>query len=101
MTIYKKSAVRVEEVIKAGLQLAVLKGYQCVSRADLARAVGVTEGAVSNYFGTMPQFRRSLMRAAIRQKDLAVLAQGLAARDPYALEAPQELREAAANSLKE
>lgn len=97
---YKKSAVRVEELLAAGLLLAVSKGYQQVSRADLAQAVGVAEGTVSVHFGTMKQFRRSLMRAAVHQRHLGVVAQGLAMRDHEALKAPADLRDAAANTLK-
>ena len=97
---YKKSAVRIEEIIAAGLSLAAAKGYQRVSRADLAQAVSVAEGTVSLHFGTMAQFRRSLMRAAVHQRNLAVLAQGLAARDHEALKAPASLRDAAANTLR-
>lgn len=97
---YKKSAIRIEEIIAAGLRLAVAKGYQQVSRSDLAQAVGVAEGTVSLHFGTMAQFRRSLMRAAVHQRHLAVLAQGLAARDHEARKAPADLRDAAANSIK-
>lgn len=97
---YKKSSVRVEELLGAGLQLAVAKGYQQISRADLAQAIGVADGTVSLHFGTMKQFRRSLMRAAVSRRNLAVLAQGLAMKDPHALEAPAELRDAAANSIK-
>jgi AcrR family transcriptional regulator len=100
MTIYKKSAVRIEEIIAAGLALAAAKGYQQVSRADLAEAVGVVESNVSRHFGTMKQFRRSLMRAAVNQRNLAVLAQGLAMRDAVACEAPADLRAEAANSIK-
>lgn len=97
---YKKSAVRIEEIIAAGLVLADAKGYQQITRADLAQAIGVAEGTVSQHFGTMAQFRRSLMRAAVHKRNLIVLAQGLAARDSDALKAPDDLRDAAANSLK-
>lgn len=97
---YKKSSVRVEELLGAGLQLAVAKGYQQISRADLAQAIGVAEGTVSLHFGTMQQFRRSLMRAAVHRRHLAVLAQGLAMKDAEALKAPADLRDEAANSIK-
>lgn len=97
---YKKSAVRVEELLAAGLTLATAKGYQQVSRSDLAQAVGVAEGTVSLHFGTMKQFRRSLMRAAVHQRHLCVVAQGLAMKDAEALKAPADLRDEAANSIK-
>ena len=97
---YKKSAVRIEEIIAAGLVLAETKGYQQVTRADLAQAIEVSEGTISQHFGTMARFRRSLMRAAVHKRNLVVIAQGLAARDGEALKASDHLRDAAANSLK-
>jgi AcrR family transcriptional regulator len=97
---YKKAAIRVDEIITAGLALAVAKGYQQVSRSDLAQAVGVAEGTVSLHFGTMKQFRRSLMRAAVHQRNQAVVAQGLAMRDHEAGKADDDLRNAAASFLK-
>jgi AcrR family transcriptional regulator len=97
---YKKAAIRVEEIVAAGLVLAVAKGYQQVSRADLAQAVGVAESLVSAKFGTMPQFRRALMRAAVHQRNAAVVAQGLAMRDQEAGKADDALRNAAASFLK-
>jgi hypothetical protein len=43
--------------------------------------------------------RRAVVRAAIDQKDLAIIGQALAAKDKHAAKAPLELRVAALASL--
>jgi hypothetical protein len=40
----------------------------------------------------MVQVRRSVVRAAIKQRDLAIVAQALAAKDLHAQKVPVELR---------
>lgn len=88
------------KIIAAGLTLASAKGYQNVTRADLAAATGLAPATISWHYHTMAQFKRALMRAAVEQRSLRVIAQGLAASDAYAKRAPQELRDAAAKSIR-
>jgi hypothetical protein len=47
----------------------------------------------------MSALRREIMREAVRVECLAVVAQGLAVRDPHAMAAPAELRQRAARHL--
>jgi AcrR family transcriptional regulator len=92
-------ADRQASILDASLRMARLHGYQNVTRADIAVAAKCSEALVSSYFGTMVQVRRAVMRAAIKTHDLQILAQGLAARDPHAMRAPEDLRLAAVKSL--
>lgn len=82
-------------ILDAALRMARLHGYQRVTRADIAVAAECSEALVSSYLGTMIAVRRAIIRAAIKQKDLVVLAQALAAKDAHAQKAPEELRRAA------
>jgi hypothetical protein len=75
------------------LRLARSAGLANVTREQIATEAGVAAGLVSLRLGTMPALRRSVMRAAVAQEVLEVVAEGLAARDPYALAAPLELRQ--------
>ena len=68
----------------AALIVAARCGYQTMSREAIAQEAGCSTGLISRYFGTMLQLRRAVMRAAVTRGDQAVLAQGLAARDPNA-----------------
>lgn len=96
----KPRAERTHEIITAGLALAMLHGYHRVTREQLAQTTGLATGTVNSVFGTMHQFQRAVMRHAVEQRNLAVIAQGLALRDPIARRAPDDLKNAAADSLK-
>lgn len=87
------------EILKAALDLAASVGVDKVTQADVAKRVGVTHTLVIHYFGTVTQLRRDVMRAAVKNRIVAVVARGIALRDPYALKADPALREAAAAHL--
>jgi AcrR family transcriptional regulator len=90
---------RHDDILAAALRVSVTVGYNRITRDDIALAAGCSPALVSEMFGTMTCMRRSLMRAAVANAVLPVIAQGLALRDPHALRAPAELRAAAAASI--
>jgi AcrR family transcriptional regulator len=96
MTTHKPSEVRRDQILDAALALARKGNYMNITRDRIALQAGVSPGTVSGYFGTMPNLRRDIMRAAIRAGAVEVVAQGLANRDKQALKAPAELKAAAA-----
>lgn len=95
----KKSEVRKEDILAKALKLAETKGYRDVTREEITTAAGVSGPVVNYHFGTMTQFQRDLMRYAVRHENLAVIAQGLCARDPQARKASEELRRRAVDSM--
>ena len=93
-------ADRKQEILNAAIKVAGRPGgWGKLTRDAVAREAGCAEGLVSKYFGTMIAFRRSIMRAAIQARNLAVVAQGLAAGDTNAQKAPPELKAAAVETL--
>lgn len=88
----KQPEIRTQELLRAAVQLARTDGYQRITREAIAEHAGVSPGLVSVRLGTMPAMRRSVMRAAIADEVLEVIGQGLAARDPHALKAPDDLK---------
>jgi AcrR family transcriptional regulator len=90
---------RHDDILAAALRVSVTVGYNRITRDDIALAAGCSPALVSEMFGTMTCMRRALMRAAVANAVLPVIAQGLALRDPHALRAPAELRAAAAASI--
>ena len=91
---------RVAQILAAALELAPKVGYQKLTRDAVAERLGVSSSLIPAHMGTMAEFRRALMREAVRVECLPVIAQGLAARDRQALKAPPELRARAINSLR-
>jgi len=91
---------RKQQILTAAIKVAGRPGgWGKLTRDAVAKEAGCAEGLVSKYFGTMIAFRRSIMRAAIQARNLAVVAQGLAAGDTNAQKAPPELKAAAVETL--
>jgi len=93
-------AVRRDEILTAALALAEQSSYKTISRAQIAKAVGVSEAAIQYHFHTMARLRGDLMRAAIKRECLPVIAQGLVAKDARAIRSSNaELRQRALGSI--
>lgn len=92
MTRRHKPEVRKAQVLAAALVLANADHYQRLSRNQIAEAVGISGPSIQYHFKTMAKLKRDIVRAAIRQEDLGVIAQALIAKDDRALAAPEELK---------
>lgn len=91
---------RKEQILSAALKVAERPGgWTKLTRDAVAKEANCAEGLPSKYFGTMVDFRRAVMRAAIRAERLGVIAQGLAAGDKCAKKADPDLRARALQSL--
>lgn len=93
------AADRREQILTVAVAMAAENHYQKITRDEIAQRAGVAMGLVTKYFSTMAQLRRDIMRAAIREKNLTIIAQGLVAKDSHALKASHELKVAATAEL--
>ena len=91
--------VRRDQILAAALSLAKTHGYTNITRKQITEKAGCSPRLLNYYYTTMPQLRRDVMRAAIDQKVLKVIAQGLTAKDPHALKVSDELKALAAATL--
>lgn len=94
-------ATRREQLLKIALDLAVVHGYQWITRQQIAEVAQCSEALVSHAFGTMIKLKRAVMREAVRLGTVEVIAQGLAEKSPYAQAAPDEMKRRAAQLLTE
>ncbi len=91
---------RKRQILSAAIKVAGRPGgWAKLTRDAVAKEAACAEGLPSKYFGTMASFRRAIMRAAIKARNLSVIAQGLATGDASAQKAPPELKAAALNTL--
>ncbi len=88
------------DILAAAVPLAERIGFANITRTNLAEAAGVSPALVSARLGTMKQAYRDIMRAAVKAGCVRVVAQGIAAREPAALRAPQELKDRCAAMIK-
>ena len=99
MKLGRKPTHEHEVLMSAALHVAGRDGYKSMRRDAIAEHAGCSPALISKYFGTMPQLRRSVMRAAVTRGDSRVLAQGLAAGDANAHEASHGAKRSALAAL--
>lgn len=93
------SESRKAEILAVALTLAEKYGYAGLTRDQVARRANVVGPTITHHFGNMRGFRKALMRFAVDRQNPAVVAQGLALRDPIARKAPPALRKKALAGL--
>ena len=70
-----------------------------MTREAIAEGASCSPGLVSLYHGDIDKLRAHIMRVAIRERLLPIIAQGVAAGHPAACRADVNLRRAALDSL--
>jgi hypothetical protein len=91
--------LRKDQILKIAIAVARKYGCHKTTRDEIAHRAGVSMGLVSHYFGTMKKLRRTIMRAAIVNEELEIIAKGLANNDPYARKASDDLKQRAVSTL--
>ena len=92
------TAARKADILAAALKVAEETNYAHMTRQQVANVSGVSGPLVQHYFGTMTQLRRDVMRKAVRDGVLIVIAQGLVAGDKHA-QGAREVHKVAALEL--
>lgn len=95
----KKPSVRKKEILAAAMELAKTDHYIRVTRERIAERVNISTGLVNLYFNTMNELRSAIVRNAINEEVIEVVAQAIANKDPQALDISHELKCQAAAHL--
>lgn len=90
---------REAQILTAAVRVAARHGFSKFTLQQVADEAGVHKTLPIHYFGTMVKLRRKVMRAAVKQEVLSVIAQGLALRDPYAQKASDDVKARALHAL--
>jgi AcrR family transcriptional regulator len=93
-------ADRTRALLDTALDVASVSGWQRLTHASVALAAGVSSALVVHRLGTMDAMRRSVMRQAVKQHCVPVVAEGLCLGDKHARKADDELKAAAAEWVK-
>lgn len=89
-----------DKILQAALKVANKKGgWTGMTRDIVAAEAGYTNGMVSKTFGTMTEFRRTVMRHAVKENMLVIIGQGIASGDKTAWKVSPEIRRKAIESL--
>lgn len=89
------------ELISVGVGLAKDVGLTKLTRALVGDESGKAHGTVSHHFGQFQNFKDELIKWAVENEDLILIAQGLKDDNRYALQADATLQERAWNAYKD
>lgn len=92
-------ADRKQQILTAALAIAETVGYQNITREAIAERVGVSHSLVNLYFVVMAELKSAVIREAVRVRNYPVIAQGLVAKEPAAVDAAPILKRRALASL--
>lgn len=77
---------RKDQILQIAINLAEEIGYQNITRDVIAQRAGVAQSLITHYFKTMKNLRKIIMREAVASNTNSIIAQGLVAKDPIALQ---------------
>lgn len=88
-----------DKILEAAYKMAVVQGFECLTRDGVAAGAYVSKGAINHHFKTIENLRTEVMKRAVEMEDLRLIAQGIACDNEVAQSAPHELRVKALSSL--
>ncbi len=83
---------RRESILDAAIDLSKTRGYNRITRDEVATRAGVSSPLIGTYFPRMADLRKAVIQAAISREIVEVIAQGLTINDNHAIELNEELR---------
>lgn len=86
-------------ILTAAVAVAEREGFGRMTRAAIADQAQCGDSTVSYFFSTMTQLRRDVMRHAVQNAVLKIVAEGLATGNTHAAKALPELKRRALATL--
>jgi len=94
-----KPAERRSYIINAAADVAMVRGYNTVTREEVARAAKVSQGLINVYFGSVENLRKHILYHAIQHEIPEIIAQYLAIGGGVIV-VPEKLRQRAADFVR-
>lgn len=79
-------------ILLAAIQLSKRIGYKSITRDAVAKEASVSSPLVGKYFPKMKDVEIAVIKSAIEQEIIEILAQGLAINDPQVLKISSKLK---------
>ena len=91
--------LRRQHILEAATVVAGTRGWDAITRTQVADRASVSASAVNSHFGTIEQLRAAVMERAVQEGNEIIVAQGLIKGDSVAKSAPAELKQKAADFI--
>lgn len=95
----KKGERTKESILQAAVSVAERDGYKLITRKAVAMKADCAESLINVYFHTMTQLQSDVMRYAVKNDVLKIIAQGLVNGDRRARKVSDEVKTAALKTL--
>jgi AcrR family transcriptional regulator len=89
----KDPTERKQELLEVAIHLAKETGYSHITRNEIARRAGVAYGLVTSYFKTIDNLKKMVVKEAIKQEIVQIIAEALARKEPLTRRLTPALRE--------
>lgn len=90
-----KRDAKQRQILDAAIDMALVHGYQMITKRGIALRANVTESLVAYYWGEVENLKRKVLETAVERGIIKIIAQGLCAGDDIAVKAPLEQRKLA------
>jgi len=84
---------RKKEILEAAIRLSKKIGYSHITRDGVAEKAGVSFALVSFYYGTIEKLKAAVLKEAIGEEIIEIIAQGLVRKDKQTARLPQDLKD--------
>jgi len=88
-----------DNIIRAAVSLATQRGLAGISAGAVAEKTGIAKSTVFHHFSSMSKILDEVMRVAVRDSLVRIVADGLLRNHRVARAAPQDLKAKAAKTL--
>jgi len=92
---------RREQILATGLKFCEQNHYLTLTGNAIADKLGVRPSLTWHYFGDLKNFRRQILKEAIKRQNLTIIAQMMVKRDRALAKAPPELLQKAIEKIGE
>ena len=91
--------LRKQQIINIAILVAIKTGYQNLTRDNIMQKANITTGVITQRFGTICNLKKLVLSTAIQQRQLTIIAQGVANNDKQTHSLPLTLKQDALMSL--
>lgn len=73
--------IRRSQILSAAIKVAKKRGYQHITRKEIAESIGISTNLITHYF-SVQRLKIEIMKEAIKNEIYEIIAQGLSVNDP-------------------
>lgn len=90
---------RYQQLLAVAVDVADSEGFLSLTHSKVANRAGVVKGTVFHHFKTIDALRDDVMKVAVKEEMLRVIASGLAMGNKIAIDAPTNVKKVALASI--